>query len=233
MLAAFVVRGYTGFGSSLVAISALTLVLPPVRIVPAVFALEFLASVGLLPSVRRDVSWRSLAWIVAGCMVATPLGVVALAHAPLRLMRIAISLVVVIAALALMKGVTLRRAPGALATFLAGCLSGVLNGSTGMGGPPAVVFYFSSRAAVAVGRATIIAYFLFTDVYALIVAGVGGLLDVDTLVVMAYGVPFVVLGIWLGKRRFIATDPETFRRVVLWVLAGLGVTGLVSAWLGP
>jgi uncharacterized membrane protein YfcA len=227
------VRGYTGFGSSLVAISALTLVLPPVRIVPAVFALEVLASVGLLPSVRRDVNWPSLAWIVAGCMVATPLGVVVLAHAPLRLMRIAISLVVVMAAVALLKGLTLRRAPGALATFLAGGLSGMLNGATGMGGPPAVVFYFSTQAAVAVGRATIIVYVLVTDVYALIVAGLGGLLDVGTLVLIAYGGPFVVLGIWLGNRRFMATDPDTFRRVVLWVLAGLGATGLVSGWLGP
>ena len=233
MLAAFVVRGYSGFGSSLVAVSALTLVLPPARVVPAIFALEFLASVSLLPSVRRDVNWRSLAWIVVGCLLATPIGVVVLAHAPLAAMRLAISLVVVAAAVLLLRGVVLSRTPGAVATFLVGCLSGLLNGSTGMGGPPAVVFYFSSRDAVAVGRATIIAYFLVTEIYALGLAAAGGLLDAATLVLMAYGLPFVVLGIWLGHRRFIATDPETFRRMVLWLLVGLGAAGVLTATLRP
>src|SRR5204862_7412901 len=101
VLAAFVVRGYTGFGSSLVAVSALSLVLPPARIVPAIFALEILASVSLLPSVRRDVNWRSLVWIVGGCVAATPLGVLVLAHAPVRAMRLGVSLVVLVAALLL------------------------------------------------------------------------------------------------------------------------------------
>jgi uncharacterized membrane protein YfcA len=231
VLAGFLVRGYSGFGSSLVAVSALVLVLPPARIVPAIFGLELLASLSLLPSVRRDVNWSSLTWIVAGCMVATPLGVVILAHAPLTVMRIGISVVVMAAAAVLLRGFALSRSPGAIVTFLVGALSGVLNGSTGMGGPPAVVFYFSSREAVAVGRATIIAYLFFTESYALVLAAAAGLLDARMLVLMAYGVPFVVLGIWLGHRRFIATDPATFRRVVLWLLLGLGVAGVVTTIL--
>jgi len=54
-------------------------------------------------------------------------------------------------------------------------------------------------------------------------------LDAQTAVLALYALPFVALGIWLGHRRFIATEPETFRRVVLWILAGLGVAGLVLA----
>jgi uncharacterized protein len=231
VLAAFVVRGFAGFGSSLVAVSALSLVLPPVRIVPAIFALEILASLSLVPSVRRDVNWHSLAWIVSGCVVATPLGVIVLAYAPLRLMRIGVSLVVVAAAVLLLRGVALSRVPGAAATFVVGCASGVLNGSTGMGGPPAVLFYFSSHDSVAVGRATIIVYFVFTEIYALLLAGAGGLLDGVVVVTIVYSVPFVALGIWLGHRGFIGTDPETFRRIVLWVLAALGIAGVVTSVL--
>jgi len=229
VLAGFLVRGYSGFGSSLVAVSALALVLPPARIVPAIFALELLASLSLLPYVRRDVNWRSLAWIVAGGMVATPLGVMILARAPLAAMRIIISVVVIGAALTLLGGFALARTPGRIPTFLVGFVSGILNGSTGMGGPPAVVFYFSSPDAVAVGRATIIAYLFFTEISALALAAAQGLVDAGTLVLMGYGVPFVVLGIWLGHRRFIATDAATFRRVVLWLLVALGVAGVVSA----
>ncbi len=229
ILAAFVVRGFSGFGSSMIAVSALTLVLPPAHVVPAMFALEIAASVGLLPSVWRDVDWRSLVWIVGGCTVATPVGLAVLARAPENLMRALVSAVVVVVALVLLKGFVLRATPGPAATFAAGCLSGLLNGSTGLAGPPAVIFYFSSAGAAARGRASLIAFFVATDVFALFLARAGGLLDAQAAVLALYALPFVALGIWLGHRHFIATEPETFRRVVLWILAGLGVAGLVLA----
>ena len=50
---AFVVRGFSGFGSSLIAVSALTLVLAPALVVPAIFSLEVLASISLLPASGR------------------------------------------------------------------------------------------------------------------------------------------------------------------------------------
>jgi len=182
ILAAFVVRGFSGFGSSMIAVSALTLVMPPAHVVPVMFALEIVASVGLLPSVWRDVDWRSLVWIVGGCTVATPVGLAVLAHAPENLMRALVSAVVVVVALVLLKGFVLRATPGPAATFAAGCLSGLLNGSTGLAGPPAVIFYFSSAGAAARGRASLIAFFVATDVYALLLARAGGLLDAQATV---------------------------------------------------
>ena len=229
ILAAFVVRGFSGFGSSMIAVSALTLAMPPAQVVPAMFALEIVASVGLLPSVWHDVDWRSLVWIVTGCIVGTPIGLAVLAQAPLNLMRALVSAVVVIVALVLLKGFVLRATPGPGATFGVGCLAGLLNGSTGLAGPPVVIFYFSSVGAEERGRATLIAFFVATDVYALVLARAGGLLDAQAMVLGLYALPFVALGIWLGHRRFIATEPQIFRRVVLWILACLGVAGLVLA----
>jgi len=229
ILAAFVVRGFSGFGSSMIAVSALTLVMPPADVVPTMFALEIVASVGLLPSVWRAIDWRSLVWIAGGCMAATPVGLAVLARAPENLMRAAVSAVVVLAALTLLKGFVVRATPGPAATFGVGCLSGLLNGSTAMAGPPVVIFYFSSARAVERGRASLIAFFVATDLYALLLARVEGLLDARAVVLGLYALPFVALGIWLGHRRFIVTEPHRFRLVVLWILAALGMAGLVLA----
>ena len=46
-----VVRGYTGFGSSLLWVSSLSLVFPPILVVPAVYLLEIAASAHLMPKV--------------------------------------------------------------------------------------------------------------------------------------------------------------------------------------
>ena len=48
---AAIVRGYSGFGFSLLAITSISLVLPPVQIVPSIFLMEVTASVHLLPQV--------------------------------------------------------------------------------------------------------------------------------------------------------------------------------------
>jgi uncharacterized membrane protein YfcA len=42
----------------------------------------------------------------------------------------------------------------------------------------------------------------------------------------------MLLGLLLGNRRFLRTDPERFRRVVLLLLAALSVAFLLRALLG-
>jgi uncharacterized membrane protein YfcA len=225
---AFAVRGFSGFGSSLIAVSALTIVLAPALVVPAIFALEVLASISLLPAVWQEIDWRSLRWVIAGCAIATPIGVLALAEAPVDLMRLAISALVVCAAIVLLTERTLQRSPAPWMTFGVGCAVGILNGASGMGGPPAVIFYFATVAA-SVGRATLIAFFVFTDLYALLLASTGGLLTTGVIVLAIYAVPFVLLGIWFGNKGFIRTNPKSFRKLVLWLLIVLGLAGVISA----
>ena len=57
-----VVRGFGGFGASMVWVIGSSLVLPPSSAIPTAFVLEVLASVQLLPGVWRQVHWRSLRW---------------------------------------------------------------------------------------------------------------------------------------------------------------------------
>ena len=94
---------------------------------------------------------------------------------------------------------------GALGALLVGAASGVLNGVAGIGGPPAIVFYFATTG-TAVSRATLIAYFLFTDVYALAWAGGTGLLSTAAWPLIVVALPFSLLGIWLGQRGFERLD---------------------------
>jgi hypothetical protein len=78
-LVAFIVRGLSGFGSSMIGIGSLSIVLPPAQVVPAFLAIELLTTVNLLPSVWRQIDWRSLRWVIAGCALSTPIGMTVLA----------------------------------------------------------------------------------------------------------------------------------------------------------
>src|ERR1017187_188427 len=106
---AAVVRGYSGFGFSLLAITSLSLLLPPAEIVPSIFIMEVAASLHLLPSVWRNIHWRALLWLTVGCFVGTPFGVYALAHVAPAPMTLALAIFVLIAAILLARGYADRK----------------------------------------------------------------------------------------------------------------------------
>ncbi len=231
-LVAFTVRGLSGFGSSMIGIGTLSIALPPAQVVPAFLGLELVTSVNLLPGVWRQVDFRSLKWVVAGCALATPLGLMLLVRLDANPMRLVVSAVRLFIAAAMLAGAAERlapkRPPGAAGSFAVGCASGLLNGAAGIGGPPAVVFYFATRGA-AVSRATLIAYFLFTDLFALAWAGGSGLLTQAAWPLIVAALPFSLLGVWLGTRGFRRLDETRLKRLVWTLLALLGALGVAGA----
>lgn len=226
-----IVRGYSGFGFSLLAISALSLILPPAAIIPPVFLLELAASLHLLPGAWQDVQWRPLRWLALGCFAGTPAGVYALAHVPAAPMTIALSLFVLAAAALLVRGYAPAREPGAAGTFATGMASGLCNGGFGMGGPPVVLFFFGSPAGARAGRASLIAFFVLTDAMGLAWQGSMGLLNRDTLWHAAAMLPPMLAGVWIGNRAFGQADPVAFRRRVLYLLMALAMVSAARALL--
>jgi uncharacterized protein len=215
---AAVVRGFSGFGFSLLAITAISLVVPPVVVVPSIFLMEVAASLHLLPSVWREVHWRAIGLLLAGCLVATPLGVWLLATVPAPPMQMALGLVVLVAAVLLARGYALHAMPGRAATLATGAASGLLNGAFGIGGPPVILFFFASPAGAAAGRASVIAYFLGTDLIGLGFMLRQGLIGAPQLWLALAFVPALVAGVWLGARGFRGTDQATFHRWTLRLL---------------
>lgn len=223
VVAAGVVRGYSGFGSSLLAITSLSLLLPPAEIVPSVFMLEIAASLHLLPSVWRDIHWRALTWLTIGCMVGTPFGVYALASVPTAPMTLALAIFVLAATVLLAQGYALKRMPGPALTLATGVASGLCNGGFGIGGPPVILFFLSSPAGAAAGRASIIAFWVLTDVMGLAWQGWNGLLTPPTFWRALAFLPPLLVGIWIGHRSFKGANPAAFRRWVLFLLVILAV----------
>lgn len=228
---AAIVRGFSGFGFSLLTITALSLFYPPAEIIPTIFMLELAASANLLPGIWKDIHWKSLGPLIVGCLIATPFGVWALAHFAPAPMQIALSIFVLIATALMWRGFALKTMPGPLASTMAGAASGLSNGAFGIGGPPVILFYFASPAGNLAGRASLVAFFLATDVIGLANQSVHGLITWDGFLRALMFLPALLLGVWVGARSFKGTDPETFRKYVLAILALLSLVIMVKAVL--
>jgi uncharacterized membrane protein YfcA len=226
-----IIRGYSGFGFAMVAVTSISLVVPPARVVPLVLILEVLASIRLVPQVWKDIDWYSLRWLLAGSLFATPLGAYLLANVPTEPMRISISLLVLVAAILLIRGWAWKRMPGRPLILTAGMACGVLNGAAAIGGPPVILLYLSSPAGITVSRASIIAYFLGIDSMSLVMASIHGLTTIQTLLLTAVCLVPLLLGIGVGSKMFIKVDKESFRHHVLILLIILSIAGLIRGIL--
>ena len=232
-----IVRGFAGFGFSALSVAGLALLVSPARIVPAIFVLEVLASISLLRGAARDIDWRWLGWLIAGNVLCLPLGIVLLAWLPETPLRLLIGALLLFAAGLLRSGFSLAFAPGAGVRLAVGMVSGFVNGVAAIGGIAVAVMLSSAQIAPAVMRATLIALFLFTDLYALACSALVSigteastpLLGIDTLRWALWLAPAMLAGIWVGQRSFAGVSPEQFRRHVLNLLMLIAAISVLRA----
>jgi uncharacterized membrane protein YfcA len=234
---AAIVRGFSGFGFSLLSITAIALFMPAQEIVPTIFMLEVAASLNMIPSIWRDIDWRGLRFLLLGYVVGLPFGLYALVYAPAAPLQVALGIFVIVTGIMMLRGFRLEKTPSPQATVGTGVASGLLNGAFGIGGPPVVLFYFSTPAAVAVGRASIIAFFLSTDTLGLAGQAISGIITLQSFVQFIAWLPALLLGVAVGAKGFKHMDPVKFRLTVLWILIALAVLGLAKAgydlWIAP
>ena len=226
-----VCRGFAGFGLSALVVTSLALVLPPAQVVPIALLLEAVSSLLMLRHTWSDVRWGVLGWLLLGAVVGTPLGIAILHFASPDSVRVVISLLVLVAAVLLWRGVGLRVDGGKVTKLSVGTFSGVANGAASLGGLPIAVFLLAASLPGAAVRATLSIYFLLLNSYGTGALAVSGLVTGTTLArVATFALP-VGLGVLFGHLFFNRASPEAFRRVVLILLALLALAGLARSVL--
>jgi hypothetical protein len=227
-----VLRGYTGFGFALAVVPLLSLILPPAEIVPAVVAIGIPAGLLLIGRIGRIADWRSTISLALGAIPGLPLGVWALATLSADAMRAIIGLIVLAAVFLLWRGLRFRSTPPRRARFGLGFLSGMINGATAMGGPPVIIYYLALPGEVAIGRASILAFFFFLSIATTTSAALAGLFTPRVLVWAALMLPCFFVGSWLGDRGFDKTGADTYRRIAMIALALVAIVAIVRAASG-
>ena len=233
------VRGLTGFGFSALCVSCLSVFLPPAQVVPALFVLEILASLSLLKTCLPHVHWSWLRVLLLGNVVFIPLGVLTQQSLPADTLRLLIAGIIGVIALAQLRGLRPQGPPGKALQWGTSMGSGWLNGLAAIGGIAVAMVFNQTRLAPAVMRASLVVFFLFTDLFALLCLALMAHLSIvptslhdisgPTAFWSVAWLPAMLLGIWLGHRQSARISPERFRRgvqillVLIAVLMGLRV----------
>jgi uncharacterized membrane protein YfcA len=200
-LLAATVLAVGGFGSALVAIPLLALVLPIKTVVPLVLLQDFLASLLLGIRLRGDIDRREVVRVVPSMLAGITAGVTLLVMVPARGMLFALgTLVVIYGVYTLARGGTPLRLSRRWA-IPAGLAGGMVGGAMGVGGPIYVMYYSGRIEDPARLRASMSLTFLVsTGTRVALLAAAGLLLDVQLWGMLALMVPGMLAGLFLGQR---------------------------------
>ncbi len=222
------ILGFTGFGAALVMTPAFTLLWDAPIAVPTCLLLLVFASAQLFLPAMRECEPKSTALMSAAACLMIPLGSYALVVADRLVMQRAIGVIVLVLVAVLATGYRYRgRRPPAL-TAGVGVVSGVLNGATGMGGPPVIFYLLSGPDGAARNRANLLAFYAIVNAVSLAALAVAGLLTWTILGRAALMTPIYVVGVWLGARYFGRSNEAGYRRWALGILFAIAIATLVA-----
>ena len=226
IIAAGLVRGFTGFGSAMIIMPAASSVLDPFAALVFLTVVEFWGPLPNLPSALRTGQKAETLRLLVGAIIGLPLGLWSLSFLSGAVFGWVVSCVVLILLVLVMTGWRYSGALPARGVIGAGSVGGFLGGVAGVPGPPVIMLYMASALPIATIRANFLLYLLGIDLLMMTVLLGAGLLDKVALTVGIFLVPLYMLSNVIGAWVFDPGAERLFRAVAYLVIAASAILGL-------
>lgn len=224
VLIATFVQGSTGMGFAMITAPVLGLLQP--SLIPVLLLLLMLPLNGYVAwRERAHLDWRGLGWTSIGRFGGTFIGLWVLMLVSPHQLALLIGWATLVAAIVALLAPPFD--PNRSGLSAVGFVTGVMETSTGIGGPPLALAYQHKRGPVL--RSTVASCFLVGEIVSLVVLALGGEFELNTFILGAALLPFVAIGSFISKFVHHRLDGPIVRYLVLGFAIISGVTILVQA----
>lgn len=223
-------NGLVGFGFALATVPLMAIAVGPKDAVVLSAFFGLLSNAGVSIRHRDEVERPVVGRIFGGSVLGMPAGLAVMIVMPAGPLKAAIAVVVLLAVGVLARGWVIHDPPRWV-DLATGVVSGVLNTSTGISGPPVVMNLQGRALGKGPFRASAAAVFALSGVVALALFAVAGRIHGEVLVAAAVAVLAWPLGWYVGDALHHRFDEDRFRALVLVLVALTGSITLLSVFL--
>ena len=222
-------RGFIGFGSGLLMIPILSYFYSPVfamvfNIIIEIPATIYLTFVGIKKSNLKEITPMMFTM-----MLTIPFGTIFLVSVDEQIIRTLMSLLLIFFVILIATGWRIKSTITKYVLVLGGAISGLMQGATGMGGPPYVTVLLSKNDSDDVARANILVITSGLVISAIISLYYFGLFTKDILLTGAISAPIYVFATYIGTKFFNYSGNKYFRNSSLIALGVVGLATLIGA----
>lgn len=227
-VAAGLIRGFSGFGATMTLAPSLSLIMKPTEAITVALIMEIAGALQLLPRASRECNWKDFAPLtIAACIIA-PFGAHFLITLDPIVIRRMIGGTVVTFVLIMLTGYKFHGQPRIGVAAVIGGLGGLLLGSTGVGGPPVILYLLSLPSNATIARANIILHVGLTSTMLLFLLWYYEAFVVLSLWRALVFFPILLCSNWIGARLFKFASETIFRRFALIFLGCVGAVTLIA-----
>ncbi len=226
-----VVRGFTGFALSAMIMASLTLILPPVELLPVCVLLELLASAFLVRGGFGAADKKMVLQLQIGALIGTPLGLMLTTSMPPDASRLLAQSLIALLAVAQLLRLRLPVSGSTLATTATGIFSGFVTGVASIGGMVIALYTLARQLPPATVRGSLILVILIGGSLTFLwQVALGVMTSTGAIRAAALAIPMTA-GVLLGRAFFTPKFEKYYRPVCLSLLIALAALGIARTML--
>jgi len=229
IFAASCIQGMTSFGFSLLAVPLLGLFMPLSTIVPMLVLFSLLMNFMILIKLKSVPDLKAIGIILLTGMIATPLGANLLKTGNPDILKFTVGIIIFISGVFMYKGYKVNMKNKTVSFLTTGFMSGLLNGSISMSGPPVILFMTNEGVEKSQFRANLTSYFFILNVMTVFVFYFNGQLGTEVLKVSAMLLPALIVGVFAGVGLGNQTNEDKFRTYTIGLIMAMGLLSIVSS----
>ena len=225
---ASIIRGFNGFGFSATCMSLISFILPAIEIVPIILVLEVMVSIFMFPYIWNNIDWKFVFQILIGISIGSPIGLYLLKILSPDIVHLSICGIIIFFVILQLKGYSNKRINILPVKFLAGGVSGIINGLGTLGGMPISLFLLITKVRPIVIRGSLAAIFFIADAYVLNLSFYVEIIEPTALYRVLPLILVLPIGIYIGNKFFVKSREETYRKFVFYFLILISIFGIAK-----
>lgn len=228
ILAAYITRGLCGFGSGLIAIPLLALILPLSIVIPMIVSLDYLASAGQGIKQHELIKTRELIYLLPFSILGIIAALYIFKSIDTDLLIKSLGIFIIIYALYTLANVAPNNFGYRILAIPAGLLGGFIGTLFGTGGPFYVIYLKLRGLQKSEFRATFSAIFLLDGFGRLTGYFFSDFFNIDTLILIISALPIMLIGMFIGGHLHTNMTQQTFQRAISILLIISGTALLIK-----
>lgn len=222
-------QGLTSFGFALISMPILVKLMPLTEAVPLVVILSFFTNTILLKQTWRHIEIKKISLLIFASLIAAPIGTFLLVYMAPNVLKLIAGIIIVIFSLLLVTNHTFPIKNDRAAYFPVGFMSGLLNGSISMSGPPVALFLSNQGVSKEVFRANITVFGFILNIVTIITYFSSGLVNSTLIQHISWLLPSMIIGTIIGAKSIKYINNILFKKITLILILSSGVLTTYSS----
>jgi uncharacterized membrane protein YfcA len=222
-LGAGFVQGLTGFGSALVAIPLLSLIMDIKAAVPLCMLSGLIITGYLAVQLRQHLDKNKIIPLVIGSIPGIFVGVTLLKEVDSEVIRTCIGFLLISYSLYNLLAHPRPLNPPRIWGYIAGFLTGAIGAAFSAGGPPAIIYTTLTNWKKEEIKATLTGFFVLNGIVTATVHACTGVSTLETVKFFTITAPFVLLGTVLGARASGRINRKNYLQIIYAFLIVMGI----------